>query len=50
MYRIQFLGLACLVGGVLFAGLNGIEEFGLFAASCPHRRSWEFPKKWCART
>ena len=29
MNRIQFLGLACLAGGLLFAGLNSIEEFGL---------------------
>jgi hypothetical protein len=29
MNRIQLLGLACLVGGLLFAGINAMEDFGL---------------------
>ena len=35
MNRTQLLGLACLVGGLLFAGLNSLEDLGLvqFSAS-----------------
>ena len=33
MSRVQVLGLACLAGGLLFAGLNSTEDVGLTPAA-----------------